>query len=128
MKVKEGFGRLVDKTVHDQKYREVHTTLETVCAAKIFDKIVIFGRAGRQNVKGKKNGLIMITEDSDEAMAAYLTERDKEWSDNDGRYFNNDILFLIRQMVARKASHQDIQEVLDVFRAGLPEPTDPPLN
>ena len=80
----------------------------------------LYGRAGRQNAKGKHNGLIQISYDSATPLNDYYKERDKEWSVNDMRDFMGDILQLIRMMVARKAPHDELKIVLDTFETPLP--------
>jgi hypothetical protein len=121
MKAQNGFGRLVDKAVHDLKYSQVVSTLEAVQQAALHDKLYIFGRAGRQKVRGMHNGLIKISENGLNPVADYINEREKEWSDNDLRFFNDDVLYLIRLMVDRKASHDDLKYVLNTFQVGLQE-------
>ena len=118
MKAQHGYGRLVDEKVHDQKYKQVITTLEVVQAAGLYDKLFIYGRAGRQKVKGMHNGLIRISENGQTPVQDYIQEREKEWSDNDLRFFNDDVLYLIRLMVDRKAPYSEIKYILDTFKVG----------
>lgn len=119
MKAIDGYGRLVDEDIHDQKYELVLATLEAVCRKGLYDKLFIFGRAGRQKVKGMHNGLIKISENGKTPVADYIAEREKEWSDNDLRFFNDDVLHLIRLMVDRKPPYSDIKYILDTFQVGL---------
>jgi predicted ABC-type ATPase len=119
MKASAGYGRLVDQEIHDEKYEMVLTTLQAVHKAHLYDKLVIFGRAGRQKVKGMHNGLVRISENGEDPVKDYQTEREKEWSDNDLRFFNDDVLYLVRQMVDRRAPYEDIKNVLDSFQVGL---------
>lgn len=119
MKALDGYGRRVDQDTHDQKYELVLATLEAVHREKLYDKLFIFGRAGRQKVKGMHNGLIKISENSDTPVSDYVNEREKEWSDNDLRFFNDDVLHLIRLMVDREAPYHDIKYILDTFQVGL---------
>lgn len=119
MKATDGYGRLVDKVIHDKKYEQVAETLQIVQKAKLYDKLFIYGRAGRQKIKGMHNGLVLISENGANPAANYLAERDKEWSDNDTRYFNNDILYLMRKMIGRKVAHDELLNLLDMFNVGL---------
>jgi len=118
MKTQYGYGRLVDKDIHDAKYEQVIATLEAVQNAGLYDKLFIYGRAGRQKVKGMHNGLVKISEDGPTPLIDYMNEREKEWSDNDLRFFNDDVLYLIRLMVDRKADYKDLKYVLDIFQVG----------
>jgi hypothetical protein len=118
MKSQYGFGRTVDQKVHDEKYKSVYETLEIVQAANLYDKIILYGRAGRQNTKGKHNGLVVISENAINPATDYFKEREREWSDNDMRYFNDEILYLLRMMIIRKADHGQMQYILDVFDVG----------
>jgi len=118
MKAQYGYGRLVDKDIHDAKYEQVIATLEVVQGAGLYDKLFIYGRAGRQKVKGMHNGLIKISENGLTPVIDYMNEREKEWSDNDLRFFNDDVLYLIRLMVDRKADYRDLKYVLDIFQVG----------
>ena len=118
MKAQYGYGRSVAKDIHDSKYEQVVTTLQTVQNAKLYDKLFIYGRAGRQKVKGMHNGLIMISENGPAPVIDYINEREKEWSDNDLRFFNDDVLYLIRLMVDRRADYKDLKYVLDIFQVG----------
>lgn len=111
----DGFGRKVDKTVHDDKYEKVAETLELVQQAHNYDHIYIFGRAGKQNSKGKHNGLVLNSKNSKHPLTDYLTERDKKWSVIDMRNFMNDAMKLMRMMVERKALHDELKMVLDTF-------------
>lgn len=119
MKANDGYGRLVVQAVHDQKYELVASTLEAVQNAHLYDKLFIYGRAGRQKVRGMRNGLVLLSENSINAVQDYFAEREKEWSDNDLRFFNDDVLHLIRLMVDRQAPYADIKYVLDIFQVGL---------
>jgi hypothetical protein len=119
MKATTGYGRLVDPSVHDQKYANVEATLEAVHRASLYDTLIIFGRAGRQKVRGMHNGLVKISENGSSPLADYINEREKEWSDNDLRFFNNDVLYLIRLMIDRQAPYNDIRILLDTFQVGL---------
>ena len=115
MKARDKYGRMVDKAAHDDKYLKVAETLELVQKEKGYDHIYIYGRAGNQNLKGKHNGLIEISHNSKTPLADYITEREKEWTDNDISYFMGRILLLVRMMVERKAPHDELKMVLDVF-------------
>jgi hypothetical protein len=57
----------------------------------IYDRLYIYGRAGRQKVKGMHNGLIKISENGPSPVNDYISEVEKEWSDNDLRFFNDDV-------------------------------------
>lgn len=121
MKAQYGYGRLVDKDVHDSKYLQVMATLEAVQNSRLYDKLFIYGRAGKQKKKGMHNGLVKISENSPTPVIDYMNEREKEWSDNDLRFFNDDVLYLIRLMVDRKADYKDLKYVLDIFQVGYHE-------
>lgn len=123
MKATTGNGRLVERDMHDAKYEDVVKTLEAVYATGLYDKLFIYGRAGGQNIKGKRRGLVLLSENGDQPLNDYLRERDREWTDNDMRYFNNDVLYLLRRMVDRKAGHEEMAEVFNIFEVGLPPKT-----
>src|SRR5690606_13463259 len=78
MRATSGYGRLVDKEVHDQKYDHVSSTLEIATTKKLYDKLFIYGRAGGQNIKGKRQGLVLLSENSEHAFEDYIKERDRE--------------------------------------------------
>ena len=50
MRATSGYGRLVDRDVHNHKYEHVFSTLKIVTAKKLYDKLFIYGRAGGQNI------------------------------------------------------------------------------
>ncbi len=64
MKAVDGYGRLVDKAAHDEKYDKVAETLALVQKAKNYNHIYIYGRAGNQSAKGKHNGVKEISHNS----------------------------------------------------------------
>ena len=123
MKADFGFGRLVDPAAHDDKYYKVEQTLRIVQEKKAYDGLFIYARAGRQMVKGKRNGMVLMAENSNDPMEVYLSERDRKWSDNDRSYFMLDLLGLIRMMVDRKASNKQLKEVMAISDTEFLTPT-----
>lgn len=118
MRATTSYGRLVEKKVHDKKYDLVPTTLGVVHAERLYDKIFIYGRADGQNTRGKRRGLVLLSENGKDPVEDYMKERDKEWTDSISRYFNNDVLYLLRRMIDREAPHSDMADIFKVFEVG----------
>lgn len=114
MKANFGYGRLVDKQVHDDKFNMVENTLRLVSKAGLYDEIFIYGRAGRQKVKGTKNGLTLVSKGVVDPIDSYLRERDKSWSENDKKFFMFDVFGLLRMMIVRRASHTELEEMISL--------------
>lgn len=115
MRAQSGYGRLVSKRQHDLRYDAIMDTLERVLTAKAYDNIYIYARAGRKKLKGTSVGLRMISVNGENPLQDYINERGKHWSENDLRFFTSDILQLIKQMIWRDASNEELKEIFDVF-------------
>jgi predicted ABC-type ATPase len=115
MRAQSGYGRTVSKEQHDSRYNLINTTLKSVLKARRYNNLYIFARASRQRLLGTKIGLRQLSLNGDNPLKDYMDERSKHWSENDLRYFTTDILQLIRTMVSRKASNEELQEIFDVF-------------
>lgn len=115
MRSQNGYGRLVGKTQHDTRYHSIIDTLERVLNAKLYHNIYIYGRASRQRLKGTSVGLRKLSKNGDNPLQDYLNERGKHWSENDLRFFTSDILQLVKQMIWRGASNEELKEIFDVF-------------
>lgn len=115
MRAQSGYGRLVDKHQHDLRYDAIMDTLERVLMAKAYDNIYIYARAGRKKLKGTSVGLRMLSKNGENPLKDYMDERGKHWSENDLRFFTSDILQLIKQMIWRDASNEELKEIFDVF-------------
>jgi predicted ABC-type ATPase len=110
-----GFGRLVSKQQHDLRYNRIIATLKVVLKAKLYDTIYIYARASRQRLKGTTIGLRLLKKNGDNPLQDYLEERNKHWSENDLRFFTADILQLVKQMIWRGASNEELREIFEVF-------------
>ena len=99
----------------DTRYHSIIDTLERVLNAKLYHNIYIYGRASRQRLKGTSVGLRKLSKNGDNPLQDYLNERGKHWSENDLRFFTSDILQLVKQMIWRGASNEELKEIFDVF-------------
>jgi hypothetical protein len=115
MRAQSGYGRTVSKEQHDSRYNLIISTLKSVLKEKRYNNIYIYARASRQRLLGTRVGLRQLSLNGDDPLKDYVEERSKHWSENDLRYFTTDILQLIRTMVSRKASNEELQEIFDVF-------------
>lgn len=115
MRAQSGYGRLVGKPQHDLRYDAIMDTLERVIMAKAYDNIYIYARAGRKKLKGTSVGLRMLSKNGENPLQDYMDERGRHWSENDLRFFTSDILQLIKQMIWRDASNEELKEIFDVF-------------
>jgi predicted ABC-type ATPase len=115
MRAQSGFGRRVSKQQHDSRYDLITGTLEVVLKAKLYDTIYIYARASRQRLKGTTIGLRLLSKNGADPLRDYLDERGKHWSENDLRFFTADILQLVKQMIWRGATNDELREIFDVF-------------
>ena len=115
MRAQSGYGRTVSKEQHDSRYNLIISTLKSVLKEKRYNNIYIYARASRQRLLGTTVGLRQLSLNGDDPLKDYVEERSKHWSENDLRYFTTDILQLIKTMVSRKASNEELQEIFDVF-------------
>jgi predicted ABC-type ATPase len=114
MKERDGYGRVVDKLVHDQKYEAVAKTLQMTVHANRYDEVFIYGRPIEVSNEPPQ-GLILIGNNSVTAYEDYLSERDREWHAQDWNYYLKEVLQLINKMVNRKAKNKELKEIFDLL-------------
>ncbi len=115
MKRIEGFGRLVERRVHHEKYLAIPGTIETVARAKLYDSFHIYGRQTLQRKSAPTSGISLIEINPQDAVQIYLNERDKKWTPAVASYFNSACLNVVEMMVKRGATTKELK----VFLEGL---------
>jgi predicted ABC-type ATPase len=88
MKTASGYGRRVNKKIHDDKYHLVPETLKLVQDAKLYDQILLYRRKQVEE-NHMRGGIELFATDPIDPLAVYFNERDKDWSHRTKKYFTD---------------------------------------
>lgn len=109
MKRTTGYGRQVTKRQHDSRYEEIPKTLKAVQGARLFDQLLIYGRA-MPGAEGNGRGVYPVADNPENPLETYISERDKPWTASAINYFEAYCQVAIQLMQERNAESEYIEE------------------
>ena len=111
----DGSGRTVTRQAHDMRYNAITESLRVVTQRKLYDRLNIYGRDIMNTGKKNINGVYLVAQNPDNPLTTYLNERDKEWTPQEKKYFDNLVHQVIEMKNQRQATVNEIEQFKNYF-------------